>query len=154
MYKTPEKIATKGRGSRGKMLYKYVFVQQFQRYYDLWMEERKRLGIESEWLFVTRDRENGGYKQAEISTVGVWAKVISGILGCDFYFHSLRHFLISYLRAKKLPDPVIIELIGWNKESGGAMISIYDDNEIIDSFADYFDENGIKDVQTTKLSDM
>lgn len=154
LYKTPEKIATKGRGSRGKMLYKYVFVQQFQRYYDLWMEERKRLGIESEWLFVTRDRENGGYKQAEVSTVGVWAKVISGILGCDFYFHSLRHFLISYLRAKKLPDPVIIELIGWNKESGGAMISIYDDNEIIDSFADYFDENGIKDVQTTKLSDM
>ena len=53
-----------------------------------------------------------------------------------------------------MPDPVIIELIGWNKESGGAMISIYDDNEIIDSFADYFDENGIKDVQATKLSDM
>ena len=152
LYKTPEKITTKGRGSRGKLLYKYVFVQQFKRYYDLWMEERKRLGIDSEWLFVSRTPE--GYRQAQISTASVWARTIESVLGCDFYFHSLRHFLISQLRAKKLPDPVIIELIGWNKASGGAMISIYDDNEAMDSFADYFDENGIKEVKQSQLGDL
>ena len=34
------------------------------------------------------------------------------------------------------------------------MISIYDDNEAMDSFADYFDENGIKEVKQSQLGDL
>ena len=51
LYKTPEKIMTKGRGSRGKMLDVYTLAGAFKPYFDLWMNERKKLGIKSEWLF-------------------------------------------------------------------------------------------------------
>ncbi|MCD3340478.1 integrase, partial [Clostridium botulinum C/D] len=36
LYKTPEKIKTKGRGSKGKMIYRYVLISKFQQYLDLW----------------------------------------------------------------------------------------------------------------------
>ena len=50
MYKTPEKIRTKGRGNKtGKMLYKYTLID-FKKYFDLWMEERKSKGIDCEYL--------------------------------------------------------------------------------------------------------
>ena len=51
LYKTPEKVKTKGRGSRGKMLDLYVLKKEFDPYLELWLAERKRLGIDSEWLF-------------------------------------------------------------------------------------------------------
>ena len=153
MYKTPEKITTKGRGSRGKLLHKFVFINQFKKYYDLWMAERERLHIDNEWLFVSRNMQ-GEYIPSSVYNADVWARTIEKHLGCDFYFHSLRHFMISNLRAKKLPDPVIIEIIGWEKESGSSMISIYDDNDAMDSFAEYFDENGIKDVKQGKIEEL
>lgn len=153
MWKTPEKITTKGRGSRGKLLNKFIFINQFKRYFDLWMEERKKLNIESEWLFVSKSTQ-GEYSQSEVHNADFWAKTIEKYLGCDFYFHSLRHFMISNLRAKKLPDAVIIEIVGWEKESGSSMISIYDDNEVLDSFAEYFDENGIKEIKQGKINEL
>ncbi|MCD8204975.1 MAG: hypothetical protein LUC16_04030 [Coprobacillus sp.] len=43
LYKTPP-IKTKGR-SGGKYINKYVLVESFKPYFDLWMMERDRLGI-------------------------------------------------------------------------------------------------------------
>lgn len=59
LYKTPEKIQTKGRGSRGKMLTVYTLAKPFKPYFDLWMNYRKEHGIESEWLFPRK--VNGEY---------------------------------------------------------------------------------------------
>lgn len=51
LYKTPEQIKTKGRGSRGKRLTCYTLSKPFKPYFDMWMNYRKENGIESEWLF-------------------------------------------------------------------------------------------------------
>lgn len=48
LYKTPEQVKTKGRGSRGKMLTLYVLSKPFKPYFDLWMNYRRENGIESE----------------------------------------------------------------------------------------------------------
>ena len=53
LYKTPEKVKTKGRG-KGKYLELYVMKNDFDPYLNLWLDERKRLGIESEWLFPSK----------------------------------------------------------------------------------------------------
>lgn len=150
MYKTPEEIKTKGRGSRGKMLYKYTFVKQFKPYFDLWMKYRKENNIESEWLFVI-NRENG-YEQAEVHNADGWADIITKYMGCSFYFHSCRHYFTTTLRASGLPDKVIQRIIGW---SSSDLIDIYDDGDIEDSFSDYFNEDGIRpDIKNKKLSDI
>lgn len=95
LYKTPEKIQTKGRGSRGKMLVVYTLAKPFKPYFDLWMNYRKEHGIESEWLFPKK--VNGEYidEPMDSSTLDSWADTFSKHLGEDFYFHSLRHFFTT-----------------------------------------------------------
>lgn len=150
LYKTPEKIQTKGRGEKGKQLYKYTFVDQFKPYFDMWMIERGYAKIDSEWLFVARKKDNQ-YIPLNQSSITHWAKVISKYLDCDFYFHSLRHLWCTELKKKNLPDTVIQQLQGW---SDPKMINIYSDLEIEDILGDYFDENGIKEIKSAKLTDI
>ena len=59
LYKTPEKIKTKGRGSRGKQLTCYTLAKPFKPYLDLWLNYRKEHGIDSEWLLPKK--VNGEY---------------------------------------------------------------------------------------------
>ena len=153
MYKTPEEIKTKGRGSRGKMLYKYTFVKQFKPYFDLWMNYRKENGIESEWLFVVK-RENG-YEKAEIHNADRWAETINKYMNFNsFYAHSCRHFWCTNLKKKGIPDEIISELQGWSSIEMCSKAYYYD-GTIDDTLAMYFDENGIKDdIKPTKLTDL
>ena len=51
LYKTPEKMVTKGRGKRGKLLDVYVLAKPFKPYLDMWLKTRNRLDVESDWLF-------------------------------------------------------------------------------------------------------
>ena len=150
MYKTPEEIKTKGRGSRGKMLYKYTFVKQFKPYFDLWMNYRKENGIESEWLFVVK-RENG-YEQAEIHNADRWAEIINRHMNSNsFYAHSCRHFFVTELKRKGLPNEVVQAIVGWQSD----LCNIYNDTPIEETFSMYFDEYGIKDdIKPTKLTDL
>jgi integrase len=120
MYLTPE-VRAKGRGKRGKRLSKYVIKSMFDRYYDLWMQERERLGITSEFLFVTK--EKGEYVQAKVSTANSFARKISQISDEDFYTHSGRHYFCTMLKSMNLPDEVIMQIIGWSSN----MVSVYDD---------------------------
>ena len=151
MYKTPEEIKTKGRGSRGKMLYKYTFVKQFKPYFDLWMKYRKENNIESEWLFVVK--REAGYEQAEVHNADNWADVISKYMGESFYFHACRHMWCTELKRKGLPDDVISELQGW--QSIEMVSRVYNDASIEDTISKYFDENGVKqDIEVTKLTDL
>lgn len=141
MYKTPEKIITKGKGREGKLLYKYTFVEPFTKYYKLWMAERQIKGIDCEYLFVCRDKYATEWHQASQSTTARWAKVISDYMNCEFYFHSLRHLWCTELKRKGLPDSVIQQLQGW---SDASMINIYSDLDMDDMISKYFDKNGVR----------
>jgi len=155
MYETSEEIKTKGHGSLGKPLVKYTFVKEFKPYLDLWMEQRKELGINNEDLFVVKDDTTGEWNPITIFTLNSWAVTFSRVLGIPFYWHSCRHLWTTNLKKKNLPDDIIVKLQGWSPESGSAMIAIYNDADITDSFGDFFDENGVKDnLQKNTLSNL
>lgn len=149
LYKTPEKIVTKGRGRQGKPLNKYTIVNKFKPYLDLWLAQREELGVKSEWLFMSKRK--GVWSPTKADTLNSWAITNSKILGVDFYFHCLRHFFTTMLAKQNIPDSVIQEIVGWSTID---MVRKYDDTEADERFGKYFDENGIKNVEQTKLSEL
>lgn len=151
LYKSPEKIRTKGRGKQGKQLNVYVLAKLFKPYFDLWMQERERLGIQSEWLLVNHNKTTGQCEPITISTLDSWASTINSMSKSPFYWHSLRHMFVSELQRSGIPDGVIKDVIGWQDLS---MISIYSDLETDERLGDYFGEDGIKAVEQKKLSDI
>ena len=151
LYQTPEKIMTKGRGSRGKMLVKYTLKNEFQVYLDAWLKERKEKGINSDWLFVRQEQGTGKYQKAEVHNADYMASVIEKYLTKPFYAHCLRHYYTSHLSRLGLPSEVIVELNGW---SSADMYNIYNDNSVMDKFAEYFNEDGIVTKEKKGLSDL
>ena len=135
LYRTPEKIQTKGRGKGGKSLYKYTLLD-FKPYFDMWMNERKEKGFDNEMLFVKNDGD-----PLRIATLNSYAEHITKLLGRPFYFHSLRHQLCTRLFKLGLPADIIQEYFGW---SSIEMTTIYNDSEASDSFGKYFTADGIK----------
>lgn len=134
LFKTPEKITTKGRGKLGKLIYKYCLSEEFKPFLNLWLNQRKELGVDSEWLFVTKSGEK--WKQMSISTPDSWAIQFSKIADVDFYWHSMRHYFTTYLSTnKKLPDKVIKSLSGWENLE---MVLLYTDTDIEDELGEYF----------------
>lgn len=148
LYKTPEKIKTKGHGRNGKMLTCYTLSKPFKPYFDLWMEERQRLGIESEWLFPNKDDPT---QHIQVSTANSWAETYSRISGLDIYMHSLRHYFTTYLAKEGLPDNVIQEILGWSDIS---LVSVYKDISTEDNLGMYFGEEGIKEVAKKSIEDI
>ena len=148
LYKTPEMVTTKGRGSKGKLLYLYVLKKQFDPYLKLWLDERQTKGIDSEWLFPdkTNPTEHTG-----IGLFDSWAVQFSKILGKDFYWHSMRHYATTEFVKSNLPTNVIQDIIGWESAD---MVSLYTDLTADDTIGKYFDENGIKKIEKTALSDL
>jgi len=136
LYKTP-KIITKGRG-KGTLLHKYVLLD-FKYYLDLWLEHRKELGIDSEWLFVSK--QDGEWNQMKISTLDSWTNKFTKILGASFYFHMLRHYLCTKLLKLSLPQNIVQEYFGW---SSAEMLNIYNDIDASDEFGKYFTKDGIQ----------
>lgn len=147
LYKTPEKVRTKGRG-KGKYLELYVMKKPFDPYLKLWLDERQRLGIESEWLFPLKSNPAEPLKP---ETLDSWAETFSRILQKPFYFHSLRHYFTSECLKNNLPASVVQEIVGWESAD---MVNLYDDRDADETLAKYFDENGIKQVETKNLGDM
>ncbi|WP_044914780.1 tyrosine-type recombinase/integrase [Butyrivibrio sp. WCE2006] len=129
LYATPEKIRTKGRGTLGKPMIKYT-LSDFKKYYDLWMDERDRQGITSEYLFVDK---NG--KQAKNSLLQSFARTISRYIGKSFYFHCLRHQLCTRLKRRGVPDDAIRTYFGWESIK---MVEIYNDCESAEILMEYF----------------
>ena len=80
--------------------------------------------------------------------------VQASILGVPFYFHSMRHNLVSRLSKYNIPSNIIVEFVGWSKEGGSAMIGIYDDNEAVDDFGKYFSADGIVKQEEKSLADL
>lgn len=149
LYKTPEKIRTKGRSKNGKMLIKYSIVQVLKPYLDLWLKEREELEIDNEWLFISN--KNDEWKQMKVSTVDCWTDSWGKYLGIDFYIHSARHLWTTGLSRQNLPPSLIQKLQGWESLE---MVSLYDDREIDEEIGNYFDENGIKQTDQKGLTEL
>jgi integrase len=151
LYKTPEKMMTKGRGSRGKMLDVYTLAKSFQPYLDLWLEERKKLNIKSDWLFPKY--KDGQWIDEQVDTVlfDSWGNTFSRILEKPFYWHSLRHYFTTKLLESNLPESVVQDIIGW---SSSDMLRIYDDRSTESQFDKYFGADGIKGVKQSTLTEL
>lgn len=151
LYKTPEPIKTKGRGSRGKLLTVYTLAKPFNPYLDMWIKYRDENKIESDWLFPKK--VNGTYvdEPIETRTLDSWAETFSNILGIPFYWHSLRHYFTTACSRSGLPDDVIQMLIGWSSLD---MVSLYKDVSPDEQFEKYFSDGEIKKVEQKTLSDL
>ena len=148
LWKTNERVVTKGRGSQGKKIYLYVLKSSFEPYLKLWMEERERLGIESEWLFPDKNDPN---KQMSTETMDGWKDGFSKFLNKDFYWHSLRHYFTTMLVKNNIPTNVIQDIVNWESAD---MVTLYTDLSADENIGKYFDENGIKQVEQKSLSDL
>lgn len=147
LYKTPETVKTKGRGN-GKFIHCYTLRQKFKPYLDMWLAERAKRGIVSEWLFPRDDNRNEHLKP---DTLNSWANTFTKFLGVDFYWHCMRHYFTTHLVRIGLPDGVIQDIIGW---SSADMLRLYTDIPIDEQIGKYFDADGIKTVDKTSISDL
>lgn len=115
LYRTSEKIKTKGRGSKGKLLYRYCLKNKIKPYLDMWIEERNKLENIPEELqdaiFIVKRK--GIYEEAKTSTLDSWANFISKKLDENFYFHCLRHNFTTGLSKAGVPASVIKDIVGW-----------------------------------------
>lgn len=141
-YRTPEKIKTKGFGSKGKMLQLYIYKPKFDEYFNLWMKKREEMGVPNEIddIFVTKD-SNGNWRPISKSLLNYWSQDFSKRLNKDFYWHCMRHNFTTYLSESKIPHNIIKDIIGWESLE---MVARYTDTDINDKLGEYFDSNGIK----------
>lgn len=148
LYKTSEKIKTKGRGVNGKQIYCYTLAKKFKPYFDRWMQYRAKNGIESEWLFPHRENPSEPIK---VATLNSWAAGFGKYLGVDFYMHSLRHCWTTGLIRAGLPETVIKELAQWSSLD---MVAIYNDCDAEEQFANYFKDGDIAANKKSSLQDL
>lgn len=153
LYKTPEKVKSKGRGSKGKPIYFYILKSKFKPYFDLWIEERKRLGVPEDMdaLFVKFDKKNNVWMPAKKTLLESWANKFSKLLGVDFYFHCLRHQFTTSLVKCNIPASVIKDIVCWESTD---MVDRYTDIDVDDKLGEYFSEEGIKTVEKKSLSEL
>ncbi|MNH66528.1 site-specific tyrosine recombinase XerC [compost metagenome] len=120
---TTKQIKTKGFGKQGKLLHKYILKDKFLPYYHAWLPIRdeimKKNNKDHDALFV---KSNG--EPAQVSTARSWSIKWEEYLGVPFYFHSLRHYLVTNLTRIGLESEFIIELVGWTSTD---MYRIYND---------------------------
>ena len=151
LYKSPEKIKTKGRGTKGKLLEVYVLAKQFKPYLDLWLKEREELGITSDWLFPKYKNGEWLDENIDTSTIDSYSRTYTRLLGKPFYPHSCRHMFCTMLLEQNLPESVVQDIIGW---SSSEMVKLYDDRSKDSQLEKYFGEDGIKQVETKGLNDL
>lgn len=137
LYKTSEKIKTKGAGVNGKQIYCYTLAKKFKPYFDLWMAYRKEHGIESEWLFPMKSDMS---KHIKTETLNSWAVSFGKYLGVDFYMHSLRHCWTTGLIRAGLPETAIKDLAQWSNLD---MVAVYNDCDAEEQFSSYFKDGDI-----------
>lgn len=148
LYKTSEKIKTKGRGINGKQIYCYTLAKKFTPYFDLWMKYRAENNIESEWLFPQKDDPSQHLKSTTLTS---WSNSFGRILGVDFYIHALRHCWTTGLIRAGLPETIIKELAQWSSLD---MVDIYNDCEAEEQFANYFKDGDINVPNKKAINDL
>lgn len=129
-------IKTKGKGG-GKYIPCYTLAKKFKPYFDMWMEQRKKMNIESEWLFPSSSNSN---QHVSVSVFNSWAKTFSNMTGKDFYSHSLRHYFTTSLAKAGIPDGVIQSIVCWESSD---MVRVYKDIDADEEIGMYFKDGEI-----------
>lgn len=123
---TTKKITTKGRGTTGKMLIKYILKDIFLPYYKMWLPVREQImketGQTHNYIFITKDG-----LPASADRLRDWMSDWSDVVNQPCYPHNFRHYHISFLKSLDLEDDFIVYLTGWSESTGHGMISIYND---------------------------
>lgn len=119
---TTKQIKTKGRGKSGKLLYKYILRDKFLPYYRDWIEERNKKNLSHNYIFI----KNNGEPATE-ATVRRWISEFEEYTKVPFYAHALRHYLVTLLSKKNIPNILIKEIFGW---SSIEMVQVYDDTTV------------------------
>lgn len=140
-------IKTKGRGG-GKMIACYTLAKKFKPYLDLWLEQRGRAGVKSEWLFPNLKDESGC---VSISTVNSWSNTFSRLSGKPAYIHSLRHYFTTSLAKAGIPDGVIQSIVAWESSD---MVRVYKDIDAEDEIGMYFKDGEIAAPEKKGLADI
>lgn len=140
-------IKTKGR-SGGKYIPCYTLAKKFRPYFQMWMAERDRLGIESEWLFPVKDNPA---EHIGTSTVNSWAETFTRISGKDFYAHSIRHYFTTSLARAGIPDGVIQSIVAWESSD---MVRLYTDIDADEQIGMYFSNGEISVPDKKGFADM
>ena len=126
---TTDKIRTKGAGTLGKRIKKYILKDTFLPYYHKWLLEREEImkstSQDHDFLFVTKDGNPANADRLR-DWIGTWGDIV----GQPIYPHSLRHRNITALRENSVEDDLIVYLTGWAEGTGHTMITIYDDTEV------------------------
>ena len=151
LYKTPEKIKTKGRGQRGKLLYCYTLAKPFQPYLNMWLEERVRLNITSDWLFPMYKDGKWLDEPMNTTTMDSYSRTFTRLAGKPWFPHLCRHRATTRYVEAGIPANVIKDIFGWSDVS---LVDVYSDLEAEDTFDKYFGAEGIKKVEQKGLEDL
>lgn len=140
-------LKTKGRGL-GKYINCYTLAKKFKPYFDMWMKEREKLGIESEWLFPNRSNPS---EPMQISTANSFSNTYSRLSGKEAYLHSLRHYFTTSLSKAGIPDGVIQSIVNWES---GDMVKLYKDIDTDEEIGMYFKNGDISAPDKKNFSDI
>lgn len=140
-------IKTKGR-SGGKFIPCYTLAKKFKPYLQMWLDERKRIGIESEWLFPLKANPA---EHIGVATANSWANAFTRLSGRDFYAHSIRHYFTTSLARAGIPDGVIQSIVAWESSD---MVRLYTDIEADEQIGMYFSNGDISVPDKKGFSDM
>ena len=133
MYVSPE-IRTKGKGKLGKPMKKYIIQDIVDKYIKLWMDEREKLGIESDSLFVIKRK--GEWCGIKGSTVDSWMDLFSRLTEEVCYAHAFRHYAGTWLKRNGVSIDVIRDFFGHNDS---ATTEIYIDIDASENLAGMLD---------------
>lgn len=149
LYKS-EPIKTKGRGA-GKFIPCYTLAKKFKPYFDLWMTERRRLNIDSIWLFPKINGDDDKDEHIEISTANSWSTSFDRMSNKNFYSHMLRHHWTTSLYKAGIPESVIQALQSW-QDIG--MVSVYNDCSTDEQIEMYFKDGDIAAPKKKELEEL
>ena len=140
-------IKTKGR-SGGKFIPCYTLAKKFKPYLQMWLNERKRIGLESEWLFPLKANPA---EHIGVATANSWANAFTRLSGRDFYAHSIRHYFTTSLARAGIPDGVIQSIVAWESSD---MVRLYTDIEADEQIGMYFSNGDISVPDKKGFADM
>lgn len=142
-----ELIRAKGRGKNGHQMKKWILMQG-DKYIMPWINKRKELNIDCEWLLCTRD----GDSWRKLETIEHFMDMASEIVNKSVYAHSFRHYVCTALLSEyNLPSEVVREFFQWESVE---MLKIYNDRSAVDDFGKYFTADGIKKQEKKSLTDL
>lgn len=136
---------------KGKKQSVFILKSKFKKYFDLWMQERERLGVPSSIDDIFIKKEDDEWRQAKVSQLNYYADCFSEMLNEDFYWHALRHQFTTELLNQGLPESVVQQIIGW---SSSDMVNLYDDRDKDDLIGEYFKDGEIIKKENKNLSDL